>query len=173
MNTRMNVIRFLNVLWLLIICIVLTGAYVYQIEEQDSPCPLCMLQRLALFCVCIGPVLNLRSYVKPKHYGISLASAVLGLAIALRQIALHICPGFPTFGYPVWGLELYSWSSIIFLSSIVGIALLLFIHPSEDHFLRPMNMYIHEKLVIGYLMVLLIMNIGTTLAICGFSSCQA
>src|SRR3990167_692890 len=119
--------RFLNLLFVYVLCCVLVASYVYQFTAQPHHCPLCLLQRLAIFGVTIGLLLNLRFGIKAEHYGLSLLGAILGRSISLRHIALHACPleSPPFEGTAVLGFNIYVWAFIVFACSIVSIAILL------------------------------------------------
>lgn len=88
------------------ICGVLLGAYYIQFVEGEFPCPLCLLQRLAMLGVAFGAMLNLRYGIHTRHYGVSLLSAVFGASISIRQILLHIDPSDSGYGSPVLGMHL-------------------------------------------------------------------
>jgi hypothetical protein len=49
----------------------------------------------------------------------------LGALAAGRQILLHILPSDPGFGFPVFGLHLYTWCFIAFSAQIAASAVLL------------------------------------------------
>ena len=125
----------LNLLLLTLTVIVLILPLVFQISEQELPCPLCLLQRFALLGVALGPILNIRFHTRPRHYAISLFSALFGISVASRQILLHITPSTPTFGSPVLGLHLYTWSFILFSIIIFLLAIIFFLdHHSNSNF---------------------------------------
>ena len=132
MTFRYHLTRFSNTLWIYVICVILTGAYLYQYIKHLNPCPLCELQRLFMISVTIGPLLNLKFGMKAGHYGWSLISAFIGAGIALRQISLHVCPSFTQWGIPVFGLQLYTWAFLVFAFSIFGLALLLTLYRPRD-----------------------------------------
>ena len=101
---------------ILAICAVLIGAFVVQFGEGEFPCPLCILQRMAMMLCALGP-----AYVITKArdgevkttdfatgYGMSVVAAVGGASISIRQILLHIVPPDPGYGDPVLGLHLYT-----------------------------------------------------------------
>jgi len=117
----------LNVLALICMQAPLYGALAVQLSG-DLPCPLCLLERLGMFAVIIGLVMNLRLGLRPAHYGFSIAGAMTGMAIATRQVLLHINDG-PGGGYggTVLGLHLYTWALIVFLCFLAGSAVLLMI----------------------------------------------
>jgi len=111
------------------VCGVLLGAFRVQFAEGELPCPLCILQRMAMLLCALGPawiILKTRAgQVEPSDfavgYGMSILAALGGAAIASRQVLLHILPGDPGFGAPVLGLHLYTWSLIVFLT-VLGVS---------------------------------------------------
>jgi len=119
--------RHLNALMAVLLSAVLWGALAIQFIKHEMPCPLCFLQRLGMLGVASGALMNVKFGPRKAHYGFSLFFAVFGGFVALRQIALHVCPGFPIFGHPFWGLSLYTWSFIVFASSIFYIGSLFLI----------------------------------------------
>jgi len=106
----------------LAICAVLLSAFAVQFLGRELPCPLCILQRMAMLLCALGPAyILLRSRAGSVEardfatgYGLSVVAAVAGSIIAARQVLLHIVPPDPGFGEPVLGLHLYTWSLIIF-----------------------------------------------------------
>src|SRR5262249_54078249 len=106
---------------ILAVCAVLLGAFEVQFVQHEFPCPLCVLQRMAMLLCALGPafiILKARNgEVEPSDfatgYGMSVLAALGGAAIAGRQVLLHIVPPDPGFGEPVFGLHLYTWSLIV------------------------------------------------------------
>jgi disulfide bond formation protein DsbB len=132
----MNLERTLNALLVYILMGVITSAFFVQFVWQEVPCPLCLLQRIGMIGVAFGALLNLRFGISRVFYAISLLSALVGAGVALRQIALHVCPGTSPFGSPVLGLSLYVWSFIVFVCSLTFIAVCLMIRdqrPSKEN----------------------------------------
>lgn len=123
---------------ILSICFVLTGAFVVQFTGE-YPCPLCILQRMAMMLCALGPAwliiraqkgrIDARDY--GQCYGISILSALLGASFSTRQILLHIAPGDPGYGSAVFGLHLYTWALIVFLVAIAVSATQLFMLPEK------------------------------------------
>ncbi|MBC03539.1 MAG: disulfide bond formation protein B [Phycisphaerae bacterium] len=110
------------------ICGVLIGAFFVQFVEKELPCPLCMLQRMAMMLAAMGPFLligRIRSTgsvgveTMARAYGMSILAAVLGLVMSSRQVLLHILPGDPGYGSAVFGMHLYSWGVVVFLAVLV------------------------------------------------------
>ena len=111
--------RNINAVAILGICGLLIGAYYIQFVKGEFPCPLCLLQRVAMLGVALGAMMNLRFGIHPAHYGISILSAVLGACISARQILLHINTPGSGYGSPVFGMHLYTWALIAFIVAVV------------------------------------------------------
>jgi len=164
--------RILNVLWVFVLCGVLLAAYGYQFLKHEIPCPLCMLQRLAIIGIATGVLMNLRFGIRAEHYGLALLSALVGYTVSLRQISLHICPQFPTFGEPVLGYDLYVWAFIVFTCSILAAAILLILFGFFNHGAEQPVWGRLQKTAFGLVCLIVLVNIVTTLLECGFSACQ-
>ena len=124
-------VRFGNWVGAMAIAGVLLAAFVLQFAQHELPCPLCQLQRVALVLCGFGFLLNLRYGSQPAHYGVILVSALFGLAVAGRQVLLHIVPGDPGYGSPVLGLHLYTWTFVFFVATMLGVAVLLLLSGRE------------------------------------------
>ena len=118
----------------LAICGVLGGALWVQFVAGEYPCPLCILQRLAMILSAMGSIFVITHghYARVQGfsvmglgYGMSILAAVAGLFIATRQVLLHIQPGDPGYGSPVMGMHLYSWSVVVFLVVVLVSGLML------------------------------------------------
>src|SRR3954466_1378482 len=126
-----TLVRFGNGLGVVGVVLVLLGAFVLQFVQKELPCPLCQLQRVALVLCGFGFLLNLRYGSQPAHYGVTLLSALCGLAVAGRQVLLHIVPGGKGYGPPFLGLHLYTWTFVFFLATILGVAVLMLLSGRE------------------------------------------
>ncbi len=112
----------------LAICGVLAGAFVVQFGEGEVPCPLCILQRMAMMLCALGPAYvilqgrdgQVSATGFATGYGLSVVAAACGACISARQVLLHIVPPDPGFGSPVFGLHLYTWALVVF-----GVVLLM------------------------------------------------
>ncbi|WP_027185302.1 disulfide bond formation protein B [Desulfovibrio inopinatus] len=163
--------RVLNALCVFMVDFVLAGALFFQFVLQEMPCPLCLLQRIAFIGLAIGPMLNVRFGVRAGHYGISLLSAVYGMAVSGRQVFLHIIPGTGGYGGTVLGLHLYTWAFIFFITSIVIIGIFLFYH---DNFLEERDIVYSDgltKLVFIITALIVLINIISTFFECGMGQC--
>jgi len=113
---------------ILVICGVLAGAFVVQFGEGEFPCPLCVLQRMAMMLCALGPAyVIMKAYygeVKTSDFatgcGMSVIAAVGGACISIRQILLHITPPDLGYGDPVLGLHLYTWALLVFVAEILA-----------------------------------------------------
>jgi disulfide bond formation protein DsbB len=162
----------LNALVILIISGVLVAAFGVQLFMGEQPCPLCFLQRLGMVGAAIGLVMNLRFGIKAKHYGLTLLSCVLGAGVAIRQTVLHICPSEPSFGMPVLGLSLWVWSFLVFVCTILAVAILLFLFESNapEEKIQKMNWF--SKISVWILALVVFFNILTALHLCGLGPCS-
>src|SRR5262245_47193486 len=115
----------LNALALYAIAAVLAGAFYFQFAQHELPCPLCMLQRAAFIAMALGPMLTLRNGPRPGYYGLTILAAVIGAAIASRQVLLHILPGDPGYGSAILGLHFYTWAFVCFAAGIIAAATML------------------------------------------------
>ncbi len=121
------------------VCGVLLGAFAMQFIGAELPCPLCILQRMGMMLCAAGPAwllcramqgeVDARDYA--QCYGLSILSALLGGSVALRQVCLHIAPGDPGFGEPVFGLHLYTWAFIVFITVVLVSGVQLCLLPSR------------------------------------------
>jgi len=163
--------RFFNALVIFILCGVLLAAYSVQFFWHEEPCPLCMLQRLGMISVASGLLLNLFFGIRMSHYGLSLLSCLMGGVVALRQISLHVCPGFSVFGLPVLGISLYTWSFFVFVCSILAISLLLFLYRPTKSQEVPVQQEWFSKFALMITSIVTVANIATTFFQCGFGVC--
>lgn len=117
--------------WALIF--ILAAGFALQFVLGELPCPLCVMQRIALMLCALGPLhILLSSRNGPLTVraaavgnGIAIVSAMLGAIASGRQVLLHILPGDPGFGSPVLGLYPYTWGLIAFACQIAASGVML------------------------------------------------
>ncbi len=120
----------LNV-WVLVL--ILAAAFGVQLITGELPCPLCVVQRIALMMCALGPLYVL---VQARDRalsgrdiavgsGIAVIAALVGAAASGRQLLLHILPGDRGFGSPLFGFHLYTWCLIAFVCQIAASGLML------------------------------------------------
>ncbi len=156
------------------ICGVLLGAYYIQFVEGEFPCPLCLLQRLAMLGVAFGAMLNLRYGIHTRHYGVSLLSAIFGASVSIRQILLHIDPSDSGYGSPVLGMHLYTWAFIVFAVVIFFIGIMMFFETqfedsSENRSAKSIGWFV--KAVFFLVVLIAASNVVTTFLECGLGQC--
>jgi hypothetical protein len=117
-------------------------------------------------------LLNIRFGIKVQHYGLAILCAILGRMVALRQIGLHVCPEFPTFGEPVFGFDLYVWSYMVFTSSIFSSAVLIIIYGYTKKQEYPPTWKAADKGAFWAVGLITMGNALTTLIECGLSTCS-
>ena len=165
------ILNFLDSLALVALNIVLLTAFVFQIAHNELPCPLCLMQRMGFYLMAYGLVLNLIKGYNPKHYLLVIIAALFNALISLLQVVLHIVPGSGSFGSPVLGLHMYTWSVIISLIFILYSALAGLAVPVKGDLTSKVTL--GHKLIIGLLMLSLIANIVSALLECGPYLCSS
>ena len=114
----------------LVLSAILLAALTVQMASGELPCPLCILQRIAIMLCALGPLFllaqNRRAALTHRDIAIgsamSLFGALIGAAISTRQVLLHILPGDPGYGGTVFGLHLYTIALIVFLCQMLACA---------------------------------------------------
>ena len=171
--------RNLNILFVYMICVPLIGAYAVQFIQGEFPCPLCLLQRLAMIGIACGALANVRYGIRPRHYGMCIISAMFGAVVSIRQIMLHIvpAPGNEGYGTPVLGIHLYTWALLIFGATILILGM-LFLFNSKQFYTKdnPKNLTPLSVSRLGVIAFWLAFGITaanacTTFLECGFSQC--
>lgn len=158
--------------WVLIL--VLAAALIVQLAVGELPCPLCVLQRIAIMLCALGPLYllaqNRRAALVHRDIAIacamSLFGALLGAAISTRQVLLHILPGDPGYGGTVFGLHLYTISLIVFICQMLACACMLFGAVVTESFQQ--LRWPWAKVVLVALSVLLLANVMSVVAEAGW-----
>lgn len=168
-------IVFLNSLSLLVICMILFTAFLFQLMDHQVPCPLCLLQRVGLILAGFGFYFNIRHEFRNSHYALTTMACILTGAVATRQILLHIRPGDPGYSTKFLGFHFYTWSlitTILIIFIVSGIMVLSDL--SEElffpRFLKKINKYISYGVCIAFDIIVTISLILTFLE-CGFGQC--
>lgn len=151
-------------LTVLVVSCVILGAFSVQFIGKEFPCPLCYLQRMAMILAVLGPARMIAIGHRKKHigpytfstaFGMTVVASLLGAAISIRQILLHIQPGDVGYGSPVFGMHLYTWALLVFVALLLDAGLhLTFIR--EDVPIIPAHPPILSRLIL-YLFILVIL----------------
>lgn len=159
----------LNALALYAIAAVLLAAFYFQFALGELPCPLCLLQRVALTGLGVGPVLTLRRGPRPAHYGLIILAGLLGTAIASRQVLLHITPGDAGYGSALMGYHFYTWAFLCFVAAIAASAVMLLFSGQFAEGVPPLGAF--EVAAVWFMLAVTLANGGTALLECGFTWC--
>lgn len=170
MPVRRSPLEAINALALFGLAAVLAVAYGFQVALHELPCPLCMLQRVALAAVAFGFVLNVRYGTHPAHQGLILLAALYGMATSGRQILLHIVPGSGAYGSAFLGVHFYTWAFVLFGVTVLATALMQLVErPAPAVLMRPAGL---SRLAAWCAILLTLANAVTTFIQCGPVECD-
>jgi disulfide bond formation protein DsbB len=181
--TAQRLLALLNYTYLLLVMFViagiLTAAMTLQYVNRELPCPLCLLERVAMLGVCFGIMLNFRRGFSYQNTGFSLLFAIVLLVISVRQSLLDIYPrpGHEYIGSAIFGIHMPIWSIIIALALLTAYAIKLAIL-GDDEYLReadvgefPAIRRIADILSI-YVIAICLINLVSVVLQCGFGECH-
>ena len=158
---------------------ILTAAMTLQYAKGELPCPLCLLQRVALFGVCFGIMQNFRSGFSHQNTGFSLLFAILLLIVSVRQSLLDIYPrpGHEYIGSAIFGIHMPVWSIIIALCLLIAFAAKLAVlggdeHLRDNHVTRFPVVDRAAKVISLYVIALCAINLVSAVLQCGFGQCH-
>src|SRR5580698_5508910 len=163
--------RLILCLMLLALAGVLTAAMGFQYLDGEIPCPLCLLQRVAMFACCFGLIQQLRDGGSQRGAGIAMIFAVLLLVISVRQTLLDIVPrpGHAYIGSAVFGVHMPVWSVLIAVALLLGFAVRLALFGGPRAKPEPEGSTL-RRLTYGlsiYVVVICAINVLSVLAQCG------
>jgi len=178
-----QVLALLNYLYLLAIMVViagiLTAAMTLQYAKGELPCPLCLLQRVAMFGVCFGIIENFRRGFSYQNTGYSLLFTIFLLVVAVRQTLLDIYPrpGHEYIGSAVLGLHMPVWSIIIALCLLTAYAAKLAVLGGDEYLeeIPPNQFPLIGKLgdvASLYVIVICAVNFVSVVLQCGLEECH-
>ncbi len=165
--------RLVLILMLAVLAAILTAAMVMQYASNEIPCPLCLLQRVAMFGCCFGLIAQLRSTQSERGTGIALIFAVLLLVISVRQTLLDLFPrpGHDYVGSAVFGIHLPVWSVIVAVALLLGFAIRLTLFGGERDAERSAPGAIVRILAL-YVIAICAINFLSVIAQCGLDQCH-
>jgi disulfide bond formation protein DsbB len=180
---RETVLPFLNYAYLLsmltAVAGILTAAMAFQYGNGEIPCPLCLLQRVAMFGVCFCIMQNFRPRFSYRNIGLALVATIFLLVIAARQTLLDIYPrpGHAYIGSAVFGIHMPVWSVIVALLLLAAFAFELAVIGSDRAIRRtpvsafPMLDRLATILSL-YVIAICIVNFVSVLLQCGVGECH-
>jgi disulfide bond formation protein DsbB len=168
--------RLILLLMLAILAAILTMAMVLQLAFGEIPCPLCLLQRVAMLGCCFGLIQQLRAEEsqggEERGSGIAMVFALLLLVISARQTLLDIAPrpGHEYVGQAVFGLHMPVWSVVISVALLLGFAVrfVLFGAPRADDG-APLRRSTRVEL---YVLLICAVNFVAVVLQCGLGQCH-
>ena len=178
MNPRL--LSLVNDLFLLAMMLmmveILTFAMVLQYKGGEIPCPLCLLQRVAMFGVCFGIILHFRGGTSARHDGLSMLFALFLLIVSARQTLLDIYPrpGHTYIGSAVFGIHMPVWSVIISVAILLAFTVKFAVLGGESarDEERPPILNGAAALLIAYVILLCAVNFVSVIVQCGMDACH-
>ena len=146
---------------------------VLQLTLHELPCPLCLLQRAGLLIIALTLAFNLLFGRSTRHYGFTIITAVLTAIFAFRQVGLHSLPDSGSYGFPVWGISLYAWISIVAGVMILYTAFMLIITQGTAGLEPPAASKKLSRITIYIVILLALANTVSVLFECGLQNCPA
>ena len=180
MTTGARLPATLNDLFLLAMMLamaaILTTAMFFQYHGGEIPCPLCLLQRVAMFGVCFGVIRHFRHGYSARNDGLSMLFALLLLILSARQTLLDIYPrpGHSYIGSAVLGLHMPVWSVVIAVVILLAFAIKLAVLGGEQLRDRPPSPALGRlaRLLSLYVIAICLINLGSVIVQCGADACH-
>jgi disulfide bond formation protein DsbB len=180
MTTGARLPATLNHLFLLAMMLamaaILTTAMIFQYHGGEIPCPLCLLQRVAMFGVCFGVILHFRHGYSARNDGVSMLFALFLLIVSARQTLLDIYPrpGHSYIGSAVLGLHMPVWSVVIAVAILVAFAIKLAVLGGEHLCNRQPSPMLGRlaRLLSLYVIAICLINLGSVAIQCGADACH-
>lgn len=162
---------------LYVIAAILIAAMAYQYLNAEIPCPLCLLQRLALFGVCFGIVQNFRNGYSDRHTGWSILFALFLLVVSVRQTLINIYPreGHAYVGSAVFGIHMPVWCVLIATAILIAFGLKLTLLGGDHQFEGRKPAGTLGKLAtvgVALVVALCVINFASVVVQCGLDSCR-
>lgn len=153
---------------------ILTTAMVMQYAFGELPCPLCLLQRAAMFGVCFGIIRHFRDGASDRNYGIAQVFALLLLVIAVRQTLLDIAPrpGHAYVGSAVLGLHMPVWSVLIAVALLLAFAVKMTLLGGDAPPRAAPPLVRAARLLGAYVLALCTINLVSVVVQCGLGQCH-
>lgn len=157
---------------------ILLTAMVLQYGFGELPCPLCLLQRVAMLGVTVAMLMQFRTGFSYQNTGLAMLFALMLLVVAERQTLLDIYPrpGHEYVGTAVLGLHMPVWGVVIGLGLLLAFILrlaILGVSRSEAIASDAFPTLRRIGLTIGALVTLIaLVNFGSVVVQCGVGECH-
>jgi disulfide bond formation protein DsbB len=161
---------------MLMVAAILTTAMILQYYGGEIPCPLCLLQRVAMFGVCFGIIMHFRHGYSARNDGVGMLFALFLLIVSARQTLLDISPrpGHSYIGSAVLGLHMPVWSVIIAVAILLAFATKFAVLGGEqlrDPQTSPTLGRI-ARLLSLYVAAICLINFASVILQCGVGACH-
>ena len=168
--------RLVLLIMLVALAGILTAAMVMQYAFGELPCPLCLLQRVALFGCCFGLIQQVRDGESERGSGISLAFALLLLVISVRQTLLDLFPrpGHGYIGSAVFGVHMEVWSVFVAVALLLGFAIRFLLFGAPHAAPEPAGSMTHRfaRGLEIYVVMICAINLISVVLQCGLGECH-
>ena len=155
---------------------ILTAAMVLQYAAGEIPCPLCLLQRVAMFGICFGVIRHVRGGYDARNVGVGMVWALCLLLVSVRQVLLDIVarPGHAYPGGAVLGLHMPVWSVVIAFAVLLAFAATLALFDGGQLRLAPPSPVLTRVGAVAglYVVALCVINLVSAVLQCGLSACH-
>ncbi len=154
---------------------ILTAAMVLQFAAGEIPCPLCLLQRVAMFGICFGLVRHFRDGYDGRNIGIGLVWALFLLLVSVRQVLLNIVarPGHAYPGSAVLGLHMPVWSVVIAFAVLLAFAAVLALFDGQRLREAPPSPLQRLGAIANlFVIALCVVNFVSSVLQCGLGACH-
>jgi disulfide bond formation protein DsbB len=177
-NRTLSLLHYLYLfLMQLVLAAIQAAALFMQFALGEIPCPLCLLQRVAMFGVSFGIIRDFREGFSPRNSGLSMIFALFLLIVSVRQVLLDIYPrpGHEYIGSAVFGLHMPVWSVLIATALLGAYALKFALLGSGDR-LVPLQKFPAlakaTNLLSLFVVVLAAVNFASVVLQCGADACH-
>jgi disulfide bond formation protein DsbB len=155
---------------------ILTTAMTFQFYGGEIPCPLCLLQRVAMFGVCYGIILHFHHGYSARNAGVSMLFALFLLIVSVRQTLPDIYPrpGHGYIGGAILGLHMPVWSVVIAVAILLAFATKLAVLDGE-HLREPQPSPAFgrlARLLSLYVIAICLINLVSVILQCGVGACH-
>jgi disulfide bond formation protein DsbB len=177
-NAKLSLLHYLYLfLMQLVLAAIQAAALFMQFMLDEIPCPLCLLQRVAMFGVSFGIIRDFREGFSPRNSGFSMIFALFLLIVSVRQVLLDIYPrpGHEYIGSAVFGLHMPVWSVLIAAALLAAYALKFAVLGADDRLVPLQKFPILAKATnaLGLFVVLLCaVNFASVVVQCGADACH-
>jgi disulfide bond formation protein DsbB len=161
---------------MLTIAAIQTVAMILQYHGGEIPCPLCLLQRVAMFGVCSGIILHFRHGYSARNAGLGMLFALLLLIVSGHQTLLDIYPrpGHSYIGSAVLGLHMPVWSVVIAIAILLAFAINLAVlggeYPRDSQPSPTLSRL--ARLLSLYVVAICLINFASVIVQCGAGACH-